>query len=299
MKKLILLLLACVIVSPLFAKSKKVQPLVITNIPALKAIGTTLTAGTGIRVENPLSAEVPIGELTESVKSNAEKLDSLADQVTAVLSLRSIMPEDYLFLQMRLSNIRIVEIDAASPLNPTLTAVGTIRKGDHVNPYIWLSPSAVTRSAEIIGKDLQALFPKYSEQIGINLRELRHSLRDLQNEYEQKFLTLEQFEAATMDNSFDYLLKDVNIFITLSLPGEMEWGDEETTLFSEGLKNRAFATVIHRWVPFGDMATDAEKAGVPFTVLSTGFPGSKHFEKGIVHFLRGNLEALLKGLRTE
>lgn len=290
------ILLALIISLPLWAKTAS-KPLVVTAVPALSAIAKELTVNTDIEIANPLGNDLPMQEITETIKGDPAKLDSLAPKITAVLSLRSIMPGDYLYLALRQRNIRIIEIDAASPLNPTLTAVGTIRENGHVNPYIWLAPSAVIRSAEIIGKDLEALFPADAKTIEANLQKLRQEIRSLQNEYEQKFLTLDRFEAATMDHSFDYLLKDINLFVTLALPGEMSWGDKEMKQFKAGLESESFKTVIHRWVPFGDMAGLAEKAGVSFTVMNTGFPGATHFDKGVTAFLRANLESLWNGLK--
>lgn len=270
---------------------------VVTAVPALEAIGKELMKKTEISILNPVGKELPLQELEGSIKESKGNLDSLAPSICAVLSLRSIMPEDYLYIQLRQKNIRIVEIDAASPLNPTLTSVGTIRTEEGINPYIWLAPSSVIRMAEIIGKDLVALFPKHQKQIESNLQELRSAIRSLQNEYEQKFLQLDRFEAATMDHSFDYLLKDINLFVTLQLPGEMSWEENHTKSFKNGVTNKLFTTVVHRWIPFGDPAEIAKKGGVSFSVLNTGLPGLNHFDMGIVPFLRSNLEALNIGLK--
>lgn len=272
------------------------KPVVLTAIPALKAIGDELVEGTDISIINPIGNETPINELTEKIKSESAIPDSVIASAEAVISLRSIMEEDYLFIHCRKRKIRLIEIDAASPLNPTLTSVGVIRNNDHINPYIWLSPSAVIRSAEIIGKDLEALFPKHKEKIEANLQAFRAEIRALRSDYEMKFLSLDAFEAATMDHSFDYFLRDINLFVTMSFPGEMEWEETHFDQFKQGLHNKSFATVIHRWEPFGDMTDLAVEANVPFTVLQTGMPGMNNFDNGIIGFLKMNYDALYKGL---
>ncbi len=293
--KSILMFLLVMTVS--ISAKKQTQKVVVTAVPPLAAIANELVEETAISVLNPFGSETPIPELTEKIKESRKLIDSLSAQTAAVLSLRSILPEDYLFIEMRRRNIRIVEIDAASPLNPTLTAIGTIRQGEEVNPYVWLAPSSVIRSAEIITKDLQALFPDESAKLDKNLQTFRKELRSIRNEYEQKFLKVDQFEVATMDRAFDYLLKDINLFVTLELPGEMDWQESETAEFNSGIKAEAFGAIVHRWVPFGDMAETAEEAKIPFAVLNTGFPGMKQFDEGILTFLRSNLEAIYTALK--
>ncbi len=277
----------------LFVASLWANNLVVCAIPALESITKELVSGTDITVMNPVRGEYGIAELPEVISAKASLLDSLSPSVSAVISLRSIMDEDQLYLKLRQNNIRIVEIDAASPLNPSLTAIGTIKMEGCVNPYIWLAPSAVARSAEFIGKDLGALFPSHKEKIDSNLQSIREQIRTLVNDYESKFATVEQFSAATMDRSFDYLVKDVGLFVTLELPGEISWGESEFKEFRAGIADKSFAVILHRWVPFGDMATDAEKAKVPFAIIETGFPGGTLFDGGIANFLKGNYDSIL------
>jgi len=270
------------------------QPVVVTAIPALESIGRELVVGTPVKIVNPVAGEYGIAELPEMIKARATSIDSVSMAV-AVLSLRSIMEEDQLFTALRQKNIRIVEIDAATPLNQTLTAVGTISNEGVVNPLIWLAPSAVIRSAEIIAKDFEQLFPEYAETIENNLQKLRAEIRALQNEFEPKFIAVEQFEVATMDRGFDYLLKDINLFVTMEFPGEMNWSDEDLVRYSEALKNGAFSAVIHRWEPIGDPIDLAVKAGVKFVTPDAGFPSNGQFDKGIATFLKKNFQIILDG----
>jgi len=270
---------------------------VATAIPALKAIGDVLLNGTDIEMILAISDETPLNEFVETIKDEQERLDSLAPSITAVLSLRSIMPDDYLYIALRNSNIRIVEIDAAHPLNPTLTAVGTIRNDDGVNPYIWTSPSSVIRSSEIIGKDLLALFPNDAEQITTNLKQLRTEIRELKTEYDQKFLEVERFEVAVIDNSFDYLLNDINLFVTLDLPPELECTAEDLNLLRSGAESETFSAIVNGWVPFGAIYTIADENEIFFAVLNKGLPGFQQMDNGIVTFLRNNLEALYQSLK--
>ncbi len=193
MKQLFMVLLLIAVVS-----AKK---LVVTSVPALESITKELVAGTDIQVLNPVKGEYGIAELPEVIKSKMGYLDSLAPSVEAVISLRSIMEEDQLYVQLRTMNIRIVEIDAATPLNPTLTTIGTIRTEESVNPYVWLAPSVVTRSSEIIAKDLVSLFPDQKEKIESNLQGIREQIRVLIAEYETKFGEIEQFTAVIFDRS--------------------------------------------------------------------------------------------------
>ncbi len=270
---------------------------VATAIPALKEIGDVLLQGTDIEMVLAISDQLPLNEYVETMKAEQARLDSLAPSITAVLSLRSIMPEDYLFIALRQSNIRIVEIDAAHPLNPTLTAVGTIRNDDGVNPYIWTSPNSVIRSTEIIGKDLIALFPSKAEQITANIQNLRTEIRVLKSEYDQKFLALERFEVAVIDNAFDYLLMDINLFVTLDLPSELQCTEDDLAQLRTGAEQKTFSAIVNGWIPFGEINTIAKENGVSFALLNKGVPGFQVMDNGIVSFLRNNLEAVYQSLQ--
>ncbi len=270
---------------------------VATAIPALKAIGDVLLQDTDVEMILAISDQLPLNEYVETMKDEQKRLDSLAPSISAVLSLRSIMPEDYLYIALRRSNIRIVEIDAAHPLNPTLTAVGTIRNDEGVNPYIWTSPNSVIRSTEIIGKDLIELFPNNAEQITANIQKLRTEIRVLKSEYDQKFLELERFEVAVIDNSFDYLLMDINLFVTLDLPSELKCTADDLDQLRTGAEHETFSAIVNGWVPFGEINTIAEENGVSFAVLNKGVPGFQQMDNGIVSFLRNNLEAVYKSLK--
>lgn len=291
----LLLLVSCKKEESLPPKSK----IVISQIPVAVSLLQELTKGTTIEIVTLADSDMTIEELADNPKKKEAVLDSLAPQVTAVVGLHSILQDDGLYIDVRNRNIRAIEIDLVDSKNHKASSLGTIRAGTKVNPYIWLSVANVMQMSEIVHLDLVALFPEDSATISDNHKKLHTDLKILKSNYEKKFLSLPRFEAATMDNSFDYFIQDINLFIMKRFKNETAWSVEDKATFEKAVQSGSFATIIHRWKPLSSVSKKAEDAGISFTVLNTGFPQMEHFDKGLLHFMEDNLQSLVKNLEEK
>lgn len=279
---------------------KKTSKTVVTAIPALESILLELTEKSSIDVPNPIPDDISLAEQHQFWEENSQLLDSLSECVTAVVHIRGAIPEETLYLKLRKRNIRIVEIDCVTPLDEDISGVALLEDSDNYNPFVWLSISNIMKMAEIAAKDLIKLFPSDSAIVSDNLQSLKKRYFALKTEYESKFSLIEQFEVVTMDNSFDYLLKDINLFVIHRFASdESEWTKEEHNVFENGLKNGEIHTIIHRWKQAGEIGTQCTKYGAETAVLVTGDPKLNNFDKGLYGLIEKNLSILLKTLKKE
>ena len=82
----------------------------------------------------------------------ASALDKAARDADAVIGLRSLWPDDPLYPLARRSNIRIVEVDAARPVDGSLPGIavqpGSLKDG--LNSQPWLSSNNLGRMADVL-----------------------------------------------------------------------------------------------------------------------------------------------------
>jgi ABC-type Zn uptake system ZnuABC Zn-binding protein ZnuA len=277
----------------LFAKVKEPNA-VATSIPALGALTAEILKGTPIRIIEPFGNDFSIDELEEISKSYEDELDKISPKIAAVINIRSVIPSDKLFIYLRHRNIKTVEIDCATPLSPVLTAVGKLRNenGD-VLPFVWLSLSNSIRMAEVLERDLSALFPKYEKTISANLIEFKRKANALRNDFVVKFLQLDNFNAITLSKDFDYLLKDIDLFVIDTFLPEYEWDEETAQKFRSLFETNRVAVVVNSWETGAPAADIMNIFGVKTAVLKTGFGVEKDFEYGFLEFWKGNVSILL------
>jgi ABC-type Zn uptake system ZnuABC Zn-binding protein ZnuA len=284
-------LIFCVCV---FAKKGAEPVAVATSVPALAALSKEILKGTPIEIIQPFGSEISIDELDGIVKDYETRLDEISKKTVAVVDIRSVIAADPLFVQLRHRNIKIVEIDCATPISPVLTAVGKIRRKDgNLNPFVWLSLSNSIRMAEVLENDFCALFPTYAKKITANLVEFKKNANDLRNSYVRQFLKTDNFNAVCLSGDFDYLLKDIDLFVVGNFLPEYEWNEETVASFEELLENERIGTVISRWGIGSPAAEIMAKFGVNESVLKTGFPAGNDFENGFLNFWKKNIEAIL------
>ncbi|MCL1946063.1 MAG: zinc ABC transporter substrate-binding protein [Chitinivibrionia bacterium] len=281
-----------------FAK-KNVEPTtVITSIPALEALTKEIVKGTPISVVNPFGNEISLDELEGICKEFEKELDKLSPNVAAVIDIRSIIPQDQLFIQIRHRNIRVIEIDCATPASPVITAIGKIRdESGEVNVFAWLSLSNAIRMAEILESDLSALFPKHAKKISENLILFKKNANAMRNDFVRKFLKSENFSAICFTQDFDYLLKDIDMFVVEKFSPEYDWDEETIEKFENLLKDGQISTIISRWETGEPAAAIMKKYDVKSSVLETGFPAANSFNDGFLKFWERNVLILLNSLK--
>jgi ABC-type Zn uptake system ZnuABC Zn-binding protein ZnuA len=212
--------------------------------------------------------------------------------------MRSIIPQDGVYRALRKRNIRIVEIDCATPLDPNVTPVPLIKPLYGAIPYVWLSATNCMKMAEIASKDLVRLFPRDSAVVCKNLRTVKTRFFALKTTYETEFAAVHDFEAATMTRDFDYFIADVNLYASFRFPtDEASWSEAEKGDFARAVRGGRVRAVIHRWKPSGPVGALLDSCKIPTAVLCAGDPAMNSFANGLYGLLERNYSILYKALK--
>ena len=108
--------------SPLLAAEKPLR--VLASLPITYGLGEVLLKGTGISLERAAPANLPGSRQTAYFTGRgAPALSKLASGADAVIGVRSLWADDPLYPIARRSNIRIVEVDAARPVDGALPGI--------------------------------------------------------------------------------------------------------------------------------------------------------------------------------
>lgn len=213
----------------------------------------------------------------------------------AVLSLASVWSEDPLYTTAREFNIRVVAIDAGRPWSHARDGVALANSpanGQRLLP-VWLSLSNAMRMIDIIGRDLQALYPQYAETIRSNQEQSRQRWTSLKSRTELALLELEDPQLFTLADEFTYLSRDLGLYVAgYFIKQDIDWQDADYAYLRETLENAGIKVVLHKWEPSAAIQEAIRAAGAQLVVLDTLETSSALLEDS-----ERNLDVLLAALK--
>ena len=207
MKKILLFILMLVLGTVSFAEN-----IVITSIQPLYSLTSYLTKGTDIKVYTPFGSETSMTMSKEAIREEGFDL-SVAKKAQAVVDIAKVWPEDVIYGKARMNKINIVEIDASYPYDEKMT---TIFFNDYsngkVNPYIWTGSKNLVRMVNIISRDLIRLYPQNKAKIEKNVNKFTNDLLKIENEANEKLLSVDNTSVISLSENLQYFLNDMNIY---------------------------------------------------------------------------------------
>ena len=207
MKKILLFIFMLVLGTVSFAEN-----IVITSIQPLYSLTSYLTKGTDIKVYTPFGSDTSMTMSKEAIREEGFDL-SVAKKAQAVVDIAKVWPEDVIYGKARMNKINIVEIDASYPYDEKMT---TIFFNDYsngkVNPYIWTGSKNLVRMVNIISRDLIRLYPQNKAKIEKNVTKFTNDLLKLENEANEKLLSVDNPSVISLSENLQYFLNDMNIF---------------------------------------------------------------------------------------
>lgn len=277
--------------SPLLAAEKPVR--VLASLPITYGLGEVLLKGTGISLERAAPANLPGSRQSAYFTGRgAPALDKLANGADAVIGVRSLWADDPLYPMARRSNIRIVEVDAARPVDGALPGIA-IQPGlkvDGLNSQPWLASNNMGRMADVMAADLVRLAPKDKPQIEANLASLKQRLLKLSADSEARLASADNLSVVSLSDHFGYLIGSLNLELIGQDPRpDAEWTQEDLKKLTATLKDNDVAVVLHHRQPSDALKAAIAESGSRLLVLSTDAADP-------VTELEGNVDALLKGL---
>lgn len=294
LRKLPLALALCgVVCTPLMA-AENAKPLrVLASLPITYGLGEVLLNGTDVSLERAAPANLPGSRQTAYFTGRgAPALGKLASEADAVIGVRSLWADDPLYPIARRSNIRIVEVDAARPVDGALPgiAVQPGLKVDGLSSQPWLASNNMGRMADVMAADLVRLAPSAKPKIEANLAALKQRLLKLSADSEARLAEADNLSVMSLSDHFGYLIGSLNLELIGQDPRpDAEWTPQDLKKLTATLKDNDVALVLHHRQPSEEVKAAIAESGSHLLVLSTDAADP-------VAELEGNVELLLKGL---
>lgn len=207
MKKILLFILMLVLGTVSFAEN-----IVITSIQPLYSLTSYLTKGTDIKVYTPFGSETSMTMSKEAIREEGFDL-SVAKKAQAVVDIAKVWPEDVIYGKARMNKINIVEIDASYPYDEKMTTIFfSDYSNGNVNPYIWTGSKNLVRMVNIISRDLIRLYPQNKAKIEKNVNKFTNDLLKIENEANEKLLSVDNTSVISLSENLQYFLNDMNIY---------------------------------------------------------------------------------------
>ena len=277
-----------------FKKNKKV----LTSIQSVYSIVKNITKDSDIEVYSIFDSDVSM-DYGKSAFDNSDLDLSSAKDAVAVVDVAKVWNNDYLYEYARRKNIRIVEIDASYSFsgNDYLSlSLLNYKNGDR-DPYVWMSFQNVIKMANIVADDLSELFPENSKIIEKNLTNFSQEIKEIENGYLEKTLTLSSLSVIALTENLDYLFNDLNIFFNYTDSNEVTVKN-----VSEIMKrNNSKIFISDRWIK-KEIINEIEKKGGKFLVLDTfNIPrevDGKMDPDGYIKGMKENMEKLVEAMQS-
>ena len=280
--------------TPLLAADTATQPVrILASLPITYGLGELLLKDSSVTLERAAAANLPGSRQSAYFSGRgAPALHKLATQADAVIGLRSVWSDDPLYPMARRSNIRIVEVDAARPVDGSLPGIAVQPgvHGDGLNSQPWLTSNNMGRMADVIAADLVRLAPQAKPQIEANLANLKQRLLKLSADSEAQLARADNLSVVSLSERLDYLIGGLNLErVEVDHKGDETWTPETLQALSETLKDNAVALVLDHRQPSAEVKKAIAEGGSELVVI--GADGTDPVAE-----LQGNIEAVVKVL---
>lgn len=214
--------------------------------PAVVALASALAEGTDIKVEAAVSPRLPFTRWQSYFEGRgSRKLQQLASEADAVIGLRSLWPQDPLFPLARRINFRILEIDAAAPLDHALPGIA-LSAGTGMGHGPWWSPDNLGRMADIIAADLARLAPGSAGRIDDNLAGFRRRLLVASVDVEMALLELDEMAVISLSDRLSYLVSGLNLeSVPFQAPQTRSWSEDQIAALVSTIRDSGVGAVLH------------------------------------------------------
>jgi len=269
---------ACLIATPLMA-AESVKPAVhaakpvkvLASLPITYGLADVLLKGTDVQLERAAPANLPgTRQVSYFTGRGASALSTLAQDADAAIGLRSLWPDDPLYPVARRSNIRIVEVDAARPVDGGLPGIA-VQPGasDGLNSQPWQSSNNLGRMADVMAADLSRLAPGAKTKIDANLAALKQRLLKFSADSEARLAKADNLSVVSLSDHFAYLISSLNLeALSTDARPDAEWTPDALRKLTADLKDNDVAVVLHHRQPSEAVKTAVTAGGAQLLVLN-------------------------------
>ncbi|MNZ74508.1 Periplasmic solute binding protein family protein [compost metagenome] len=243
---------------------------VLASLPVTHALASALLDGTAIKLQRAAPANIPASRQPSYFSGRGgASLQKAASQADAVIALRSIWSDDPLYPVARRSNIRIVEIDAARPVDGALPGIA-VQGNNAFAAYPWLNPSNFGRMADVLANDLGRLSPSEQPKIQANLASLKRQLLELSAGSEARLAEADNLSVVNLSDRLDYLISGLNLdLIDHPRVADDQWDAAALKRLGDELTGQDVALVLHHKQPSKEVAQVIAASGAKLVVVDT------------------------------
>lgn len=240
---------------------------VLAGHPVTAGLAQALTRGTAVTVEAVVPPAIPMGRQHSFLGGRGEaRFAEAARKADAVLTLRSVWAEDPLYPLARRANIRLVEIDAARPIDGALPGIA-LRDGA---AFPWLGVANAGRMADILATDLRRLYPGSAAAIDANLATVKRGLLALSSKAVRSFAALPDPSVAALSDRFAMLAADFGLDLRkVWTHDDRDWTPERLAELTAVLKAERIPAVLHHRQPAPEIAKAVADGGARLIVLDS------------------------------
>lgn len=241
---------------------------VLTALPVTHSLASALLDGTAVQLKRAAPANLPASRQPSYFSGRGgASLDKAAQQADAVIGVRSIWRDDPLYPMARRSNIRIVEIDAARPVDGALPGIA-VSGDDAYGAYPWLNPTNLGRMADVVANDLERLAPADKVKIQGNLAGLKRQLLELSANSQTRLAKVDNLTVVSLSERLGYLASGLNLDV-VEQPLPAEWDAAALKALGENLKAQDVALVLDHRQPEAAVAEVIKAAGAKLVVVES------------------------------
>ena len=291
MKKILLFIFMLVLGTVSFAEN-----IVITSIQPLYSLTSYLTKGTDIKVYTPFGSDISMTMSKEAIREEGFDL-SVAKKAQAVVDIAKVWSEDVIYGKARMNKINIVEIDASYPYDEKMTTIffSDYSNGE-VNPYIWTGSKNLVRMVNIISRDLIRLYPQNKAKIEKNVNKFTNDLLKIENEANEKLLSVGNAEVISLSENLQYFLNDMNIYTEY-----VDYDSITAENVAKLIKDKGIKVVVSdRWLK-KNVIKALKDAGGEFVIINTlDIPMDKNGKmdpEAILKAFKENTDNLIEALK--
>jgi len=240
------------------------ENIVITSIQPLYSLTSYLTKGTDIKVYTPFGSDISMTMSKEAIREEGFDL-SVAKKAQAVVDIAKVWSEDVIYGKARMNKINIVEIDASYPYDEKMTTIffSDYSNGE-VNPYIWTGSKNLVRMVNIISRDLIRLYPQNKAKIEKNVNKFTNDLLKIENEANEKLLSVDNPSVISLSENLQYFLNDMNIYAEY-----VDYDSITAENIANLIKDKGIKVVISdRWLK-KNVIKALKDAGGEFVIINT------------------------------
>lgn len=250
------------------AQSRQATTVVAAH-PVVYGLLEALTQGSGIVPGRATPANLPVSRHYSYLSGRgAKSFDRIVRKADAVVHLRSIWPDDPLYPLARKHNIRVIEIDAANPVDHGLPGIASTAYTNTAADYPWLNPVNMGRMADIIASDIQRLEPDAKDKVEANLATLRQRLIALNAQVESALLDAPNLSVVVLSPRLQSLANAFNLDV-VPVTVRAEWNTQTLATLGNVIRDNGVHAVFLHEAASPEVAAAITDAGAKPVVVET------------------------------